>query len=49
MAKTDQTSRLYNDLSGYGSMNEMTKDAKEIDETIKFSDVKDWFDNTVRS
>ena len=42
-------SNVYYDLSGYGSMNVTTKDAKVIDKSIKFSDVKAWFDNNVKS
>ncbi|MFM7988342.1 MAG: hypothetical protein ACKPKO_54425 [Candidatus Fonsibacter sp.] len=46
--KNEITSKVYYDLSGYGSMNETTKDAKEIDKTITFKDVKEWFANNVK-
>ena len=47
--KNEIISKVYYDLSGYGSMNETTKDAKEIDKTITFKDVKEWFANNVKS
>ena len=42
-------SKVHYDLNGYGSMNETTKDAKAIDKSIKFSDVKEWFDNHAKN
>ena len=41
--KNEIISKVYHDLSGYGSMNETAKDAKAIDNTITFKDVKEWF------
>ena len=38
--KNEIISKVYYDLSGYGSMNETTKDAKDIDKTITFKYVK---------
>ena len=47
--KNEIISKVYYDLSGYGSMNETTKDAKDIDKTITCKDVKEWFANNVKS
>ena len=41
-------SKVYHDLSGHGSVKETT-DATTINNSIKFSDVKEWFDNYVKS
>ena len=42
-SKNAKLFQVYCDLSGYGSMNETTQDAKAIDKSIKFSFVKEWF------
>ncbi|MFM7979590.1 MAG: hypothetical protein ACKPKO_09775, partial [Candidatus Fonsibacter sp.] len=47
--KNDIISKGYYYLSGYGSMNETTKYAKDIDKTNTFKDVKEWFANNVKS
>ena len=45
--KNEIISKVNHELSGYGSMNETTKDAKAIDNTITFKDVKERFANDV--
>ena len=40
--------KIYYDLAGYGSMNRTLKDAREIDLTIKMSDVKYFFDHNIK-
>ena len=47
--KNEIKSKVYHVLSGYGSMNETTKDAEAIDNTITFKGVKDGFANDVKS
>ena len=34
---------VYNDLTGYGSIKETTKNANPKDNNIKYIDVKEWF------
>lgn len=46
--KNDIISKVYYDLSGYGSIEQTTKDAKKIDNSIKYIDVKEWFDKNVK-
>ena len=37
-------SNVYNEF--YGSINNTLKDARKIDHTIKYQDVKQWFDTS---
>ena len=47
--KSEIISRVYNDLNGRGSMNESTKGAKKIGQSVKqIRDVKERFDNKVK-
>ena len=39
--------KIYDDPGGYGSMQDTFKEAKKVDSSIKFSDVKDWFERSV--
>ena len=39
--------KIYYDPGGYGSMADTFKEAKKVDSSIKFSDVKDWFERSV--
>ena len=39
--------KIYHDPGGYGSMQDTFKEAKKVDSSIKFSDVKDWFERSV--
>ena len=48
-AKNAVISKIYYNLSGYGSMNETTKDAKAIVKSIKVSDVQEWSDNHIKA
>ena len=46
--KFDSTiKKIYYDPGGYGSMQDTFKEAKKVDRSIKFSDVKDWFERSV--
>ena len=46
--KFDSTiKKIYYDPGGYGSMADTFKEAKKVDSSIKFSDVKDWFERSV--
>ena len=45
----EMISRVYYDHSGSGSMNETMKDAKAIDASFRFNDVKEWFDISDKS
>ena len=39
----DQTiSKIYNDLSGFGSIKQTFEEARQIDKTITLNDVKEW-------
>ena len=40
--------KIYYDPAGYGSMADTFKEAKKVDSSIKFSDVKDWFERSVQ-
>ena len=40
---------VYYDLSEYGSVQETTNYATVSDNAIKFNDVKEWFDNNVKT
>ena len=42
------SSKIYYDPGGYGSMQDTFKEAKKVDSSIKFSDVKDWFERSVQ-
>ena len=42
MSKDDIISKVDFDPAGYGSINETLKDAKKIDDTITYDDVKNW-------
>ena len=44
MTKEEIIEKIYYDKSGYGSIVQTFKDAKHIDNTITYNDVKDWFD-----
>ena len=41
------TKKIYYDPGGYGSMQDTFKEVKKVDSSIKFSDVKDWFERSV--
>ena len=43
MNKNDIINKIYFEKSGYGSMQNTLKDAKQVDKTIKLEDVKTWF------
>ena len=47
--KNDIISKIYYDPSGYGSIQNSWKDAHEKDPSIKQSDVKEWFENNVKT
>ena len=34
--------KIYNDLSGFGSIQQTFQDAKKMDKTITLADVKNW-------
>ena len=40
--------KIYYDPGGYGSMQDTFNEAKKVDSSIKFSDVKDWFERSVQ-
>ena len=40
-------SKIYYDPAGYGSMQTTYEDAKKIDKSIKYQDVKNWFENNI--
>ena len=47
--KHEIISNVFYDLSGHGSIIETMKDAKAIDKSIKFSNVKEWLARHVQS
>ena len=47
MTKNDIISRTYFDLAGYGRMQTTYEDAKKIDKSINYQDVKNWFENNI--
>ena len=47
MNKNDVISKIDFDKSGYGSIQNTSKDVKQVDKTIKLDDVKAWFISNV--
>ena len=49
MTKHNTISRMYNDLSGFGSLKQTLADAREVDPSIRLDDVRQWMEeNTTR-
>jgi len=49
MTKEEIIEKIYYDKSGYGSIVKTFKDAKHIDNTLTYNDVKDWFDKNIEN
>ena len=47
MSKNEIISKIYNDPSGFGSINKTLDEAKQVDKSITIDDVKDWFRKNV--
>jgi hypothetical protein len=47
MSKNEIISKIYNDPSGFGSVNKTLDEAKQVDKSITIDDVKDWFRRNV--
>ena len=47
MSKNEIISKIYNDPSGFGSINKTLGEAKQVDKSITIDDVKDWFRRNV--
>lgn len=47
MDKDEIISKIFYDLAGYGSMKTTYEDARKIDKSIKYDDVKAWFEKNV--
>ena len=41
-------SKIYNDLSGFGSIQQTFQEARKLDKTITMNDIKDWKKEIVR-
>ena len=39
--------RIYNDLSGFGSIQQTRQEARKINKTITLNDVKEWNENNI--
>ena len=48
MSKHDTISKVYNDLSGFGSLKQTLQDAKEVDPSIKLDDVRQWMEENTK-
>ena len=48
MSKQDTISKVYNDLAGYGSLQQTLQDAREVDPSIRLDDVRQWMTETTR-
>ena len=48
MNKEDIIPRVYNDLSGFGSLKQTLADAKEVDPSIKLDDVRKWLEENTK-
>ena len=44
---TPRISKIYNDLSGFGSIQQTFQEARKLDKTITFNDVKTWKENNI--
>ena len=40
--KAETISKVYNDLSGFGSIQQTFAEARKLDKTITLNDVKEW-------
>ena len=49
MTKDEIIEKVYYDKSGYGSRGKTLADARHIDKTITYNDVKDWFDKNLET
>ena len=45
--KAEIISKIYNDLSGFGSIQQTFAEARKIDKTITLNDVKSWKENNI--
>ena len=45
--KAEIISKIYNDLSGFGSIQQTFAEARKIDKTITLNDVKAWKENNI--
>ena len=45
--KEETISKIYNDLSGFGSIKQTCEEARKIDKTITLNDVKAWKENNI--
>ena len=48
MSKQDSISRVYNDLSGFGSLKQTLADSREVDDTIRIDDVRQWMEENTK-
>ena len=46
--KDDVTSRVYNDLSGFGALKQTLQDARKVDASIKLDDVRQWMEENAK-
>ena len=45
--KNETISKIYNDLSGFGSIKQTFEEARHKDKTITLNDVKEWKENNI--
>ena len=45
--KAENISRIYNDLSGFGSIKQAFDEARKKDKTITLNDVKEWKEKNI--
>ena len=45
--KAEIISKIYNDLSGFGSIQQTFAEARKIDKTITLNDVKEWKEKNI--
>ena len=45
--KAENISKIYNDLSGFGSIQQTFAEARKIDKTIALNDVKEWKEKNI--
>ena len=43
-SKDEIISKIYNDPAGHSSIKQTLEDARQKDKTIKYNDVKNWFE-----
>ena len=45
--KAEIISKIYNDLSGFGSIQQTFAEARKVDKTITLNDIKVWKENNI--